>query len=309
MPAEKITVIADPHYPLNGLLTLPEGLSGPVPGVVFVHGSGASNMDERVGKLTPFKDLAQGLAARGIASVRYDKRSKAHGFKMIRDKSRPVTVGIETIEDAIAAADLLRHDPRIDPDRVFIAGHSMGAMLAPRIDAQGGSFRGLILMAGSPRKLEEIMLDQQDAALAGVPGLLRPLVEKQMNRMRARFAGMYAMTDAEAQKIKMGGGTTLYYFKEMGEHAASRYLEQTAKPMLILQGELDFQATAALDFATYKSLLGDRDNVTFKLYPGLNHAFVPALSGSILKAKQEYNTERHIGPEVIADIANWIRAN
>ena len=202
MPAEKIAVIADPHYPLNGLLTLPEGLSGPVPGVVFVHGSGASNMDERVGKLTPFKDLAQGLAARGIASVRYDKRSKAHGFKMIRDKSRPVTVGIETIEDAIAAADLLRHDPRIDPDRVFIAGHSMGAMLAPRIDAQGGSFRGLILMAGSPRKLEEIMLDQQDAALAGVPGLLRPLVEKQMNRMRARFAGMYAMTDAEAQKIK-----------------------------------------------------------------------------------------------------------
>lgn len=309
MPAEKITVTADPRYPLNGLLTLPEQAAGPVPAVVFVHGSGASNMDEAVGKLTPFKDLADGLAARGIASVRYDKRSKAHGFKMIRDKSRPVTVGIETIEDAVAAAHLLRRDPRIDPDRIYIIGHSMGAMLAPRIDAQGGNFRGLILMAGSPRKLEEIMLDQQDAALAGVPGLLRPLVEKQMNRMRARFAAMYDMTDAEAQKIKMGGGTTLYYFKEMGEQAAPRYLEQTAKPMLILQGELDFQATAAVDFAGYKALLGDRENVTFKLYPGLNHAFVPALSASILKAKQEYNTERHIGPQVIGDIAAWIHSN
>ena len=80
-------------------------------------------------------------------------------------------------------------------------------------------------------------------------------------------------------------------------------------PMLILQGELDFQATAAVDFAGYKALLGDRDNVTFKLYPGLNHALVPALSGSILKAKQEYNTERHIGPNVLDDIAAWIRAN
>ena len=143
----------------------------------------------------------------------------------------------------------------------------------------------------------------------GLPGLLRPLVAKQMEKMRKQFAGMYQLTDEEAKKVKMGNGTTLYYFKEMGEHAAPRYLEQSCKPLLILQGELDFQATAAVDFAGYKALLGHRDHVTFKLYPGLNHAFVPALSSSILKAKQEYATERHIGPEVMADIANWIRAN
>lgn len=309
MKQEQITVIADPRYPLNGLLTLPEGASGPVPAVVFVHGSGASNMDEQVGALTPFKDLAQGLAQQGIASIRYDKRTKAHGFRLLRDKRKPVTVGIETIDDAIAAAELLRQDPRIDPERIYIAGHSMGAMLAPRIDAQGGDFRGLILLAGSPRKLEEIMMDQQDAAAAAIPGLLRPLVMKKMDKMRKQFAGMYRLTDEEALKVKMGGGTTLYYFKEMGEHPAPMYLEKTQKPMLILQGELDFQATAALDFAGYRALLGHRENVTFKLYPGLNHAFVPALSDSILKAKQEYKTERHIGPEVIADIANWIRAN
>jgi len=309
MLQKKITVTADPRYPLPGLLTLPEGASGQVPAVVFVHGSGASNMDEKVGALTPFRDLAEGLAGHGIASIRYDKRTHAHGFKLLRDKSCPVTVGIETIDDAIAAADLLRGDPRIDPDRIFIAGHSMGAMLAPRIDAQGGNFRGLILLAGSPRRLEEIMMDQQAAALAGIPRLLAPLVRKQVDKLRRQFAEMYQMTDDEALKVKMGGGTTLYYFKEMGEHPAPMYLEKTQKPMLILQGELDFQATAALDFAGYKSLLGHRENVRFKLYPGLNHAFVPALSGSILKAKQEYKTERHIGPEVIADIANWIRAN
>jgi len=46
--------------------------------------------------------------------------------------------------------------------------------------------------------------------------------------------------------------------------------------------------------------------VTFKLYEGLNHAFVPAIHEDIMQAKKEYNTERHIGEDVIADIANWI---
>ena len=177
MIEEKIIVGKDTKYPLNGLLTLPEDATGPVPVVVFVHGSGASNMDEKVGKLTPFKDLAQGLARHGIASVRYDKRSFAHGFKMLRDKSLEVTVKTETIDDAILATDLLKKDPRIDPERVFIIGHSMGGMLAPRIDAEGGKYAGLIIMAGAPRKLEEIILDQNEAALRSTKGFVNWIVK------------------------------------------------------------------------------------------------------------------------------------
>ena len=135
MITEKIVVGEGTKYPLNGLLTLPDHATRPVPAVVFVHGSGSSNMDEKVGKLTPFKDLAEGLARYGIASVRYDKRSFAHGLKMLRDKNGPVTVKEETIEDAILATQLLKQDARIDSERVFIIGHSMGGMLAPRIDA------------------------------------------------------------------------------------------------------------------------------------------------------------------------------
>ena len=54
-------------------------------------------------------------------------------------------------------------------------------------------------------------------------------------------------------------------------------------------------------------MLKDRDNVTFKLYENLNHAFVNSVYGTISKAKQEYNVEQHIGENVIADIANWIK--
>ena len=306
MIEERIFVGENPQYPLIGLLTLTDDPAKPVPAVVFVPGSGASNMDEKVGKLTPFKDLAQGLARHGIASVRYDKRSFAHGFKMLRDKSLEVTVKTETIDDAILATELLKKDPRIDPERVFIIGHSMGGMLAPRIDAEGGNYAGLIIMAGSPRKLEEIILDQNEAALRSTKGFVNWIVKKQVEKFAAMFGGMYQLSDEEAKKRKMGGGTTLYYFKEMGEHPASGYLLTTGKPILILQGEKDFQATAEKDFAAYKQLLDRKENVTFRLYENLSHAFVPSVYGDIMKAKQEYNVEQHISEEVIADIANWI---
>lgn len=306
MVEERIVVGENTKYPLNGLLTLPDDTTKPVPAVVFVHGSGASNMDEKVGKLTPFKDLAQGLARHGIASLRYDKRSFAHGFKLLRDKSLEVTVKVETIDDAILATEFLKKDARIDPERVYIIGHSMGGMLAPRIDAEGGNYAGLIIMAGSPRKLEEIILDQNEAALHSTKGLVNWIVKKQVAKFAAMFDGMYQLSDEEAKKKKMGGGTTLYYFKEMGEHPASDYLLAIEKPILILQGEKDFQVTADKDFAAYKQLLTGKNNVTFRLCENLSHAFVPSVYGNIMKAKQEYNVEKHISEIVIGEIANWI---
>ena len=307
MKRENIIVGKGTNYPLHGLLTLPDDTTKPVPAVVFVHGSGASNRDEKVGKLTPFKDLAEGLAAHGIASVRYDKRSFAYGRKMLKEKN--ITVKEETIEDAVRATQLLRKDGRIDRNRIFIVGHSMGAMLAPRIDAQGGNYCGLILMAGSPYKLEDIILRQNQQAMGGLNKLLQWIAAFQVKKLKKTFAGLYDLTDEEAKKRKFAGGTTLYYFKEMGEHPAPGFLKLTRKPLLILQGEKDFQASAAVDFTGYQTLLEGHNNATFKLYPGLNHAFVPALSDDINKARKEYAEERHIGDEVIGDIARWILEN
>ena len=306
MKQEQIILGQNTRYPLKGLLTLPEG-QGPFPAVVLVHGSGSSNMDEKVGKLTPFKDIAQGLAQRGVACIRYDKRSYAHGLKMVLDKKHPITVREETIDDALLAARLLRSDRRIDPERVFLAGHSMGAMLAPRIECQGGDFRGLILLAGSPRRLEEILLEQTREILAGMKGLTKSIAGKQQAQLEQSFRGLYDLTDEEARQKKMGGGTTLYYFKEMGQPTVAQWLAMTRKPMLIVQGEKDVQVKAHVDFARYQQLLGDRENVTFRLYPGLNHCFVPARFDSIADAKKEFTPERHIGPEVLDDIADWIK--
>ena len=304
MITQNILVGEGTQYPLKGKITLPDDVSKPVPAVVFVHGSGSSNMDEKVYKLTPFKDLAEGLAQRGIASIRYDKRSFAHPFKLLKEKD--LSVRQETIEDAILAADLLKQHPSIDPEKVFIAGHSMGGMLAPRIDAEGGNFRGLILLAGSPRKLEDILLYQTRETLSLSGKLVRFILEKQIKTLEATFQGLYNLTDEEAKAKKIGGGTTAYYFKEMGEHSVEGYLAQLTKPILVMQGSKDFQVKADVDFVMYQELLADHPDASFRLYDNLNHCFVPSVFGRIDKAKQEYAVEQHIGHEFISDIADWI---
>ena len=307
MLAENIVIGQGTKYPLKGILTLPENADGPVPAVVLVHGSGSSNMDEKVGKLTPFKDIAEGLARHGIACVRYNKRSFSYGLKMVRDKSLTITAKEETIEDAILATELLKADSRIDSDKIFIIGHSMGGMLAPRIDAEGGDYRGLIIMAGTPRRLEDAMKEQLGETLDQMNPFVKKLASGSINKLLKKFDGMYDMPDEQAKKIKIGNGATLYYFKDMGQTTVAEYMAQVNKPMLIMQGDKDFQVKADVDFAIYKEMLKDRNNVTFKLYKNLNHAFVNSVYGTISKAKQEYNVEQHIGENVIADIANWIK--
>lgn len=306
MKSEKIVVGKGTEYPLNGSLTLPDNAEARVPAVVLVHGSGASNMDEQIYRLTPFKDLAEGLAERGIASIRYDKRTFAHARKM---RKLPITVREETIDDAILAADLLRGDPRIDPDAVFIVGHSMGAMLAPRIDAEGGRFRALVLMAGTPLRLEEIVVRQLKQAGQSKGGLMKAIVSLEDWMLSKKFDGLYEMSDEEAKKKKFAGSASLYYFKEMGKKTAADYLKESDKPVLIMQGGKDFQVLPSEDFAAFREQLQGRDNVEYRLYDELNHVFVKGIYNDILKAGKEYKVEQHIGAEVIDDIAAFIRKN
>ncbi len=302
MTSEKVVVGNGTDYPLNGLLTLPDDVSGPVPAVVMVHGSGPSNMDERIKKLTPFKDLAEGLARNGIASVRYDKRTFVYARKMA--KTSP-TVKEETIDDALRAIEMLKRDPRVDHDQVFILGHSMGAMLAPRIDAEGGNAKGLILMAGTPYRLEEVVLRQLKQAGNG-KSILKGIMGLEYKIFLKKFDGLYRMSDEEAKKKKFAGSINLYYFKEMGQKTTVDYLLETQKPVLIMQGGRDLQVLADDDYRTFQRLLAGRDNTSYKLYPELNHAFVEALYDDILKASKEFSVERHIGEEVIGDIASFV---
>ena len=307
MIVEKIVVGSD--FPLNGVVTIPEGGEGPYPAVVFVHGSGGSDMDSKVYQVRPFKDMAEGLAKHNVASIRYDKRTFVHGKRMVKTLGGELTVWEESIEDAIFAADILRKDSRIDPKRIFIAGLSMGGMLAPRIDAEGGNFAGLIIMAGTPRRLEEVMKAQAKDFLDSASGLIRWIGTKQTKKLHAKFDNIYDMSDEEAKKTPLlGKYNMVYYLKDMGKKQVREYLEDCTKPVFVIQGDGDFHVSVEDDFNEYKRILQNHPRAAFKLYPGLNHVFMPTVYGDIKKVKKEYSKPQHVVPHVIADIAQWIQS-
>ena len=92
----------------------------------------------------------------------------------------------------------------------------------------------------------------------------------------------------------------------MNEHPVSGYLSNIKKPVLILQGEKDFQISVEKDFNLYKQILADKPNVTFKLYTGLNHLFMKSVYGTVKKYKREYTIPSKVDTNVLSDIAQWI---
>ena len=157
---------------LPGILAMPEG-EGPFPAVVLLQGSGPSDMDETVGSLKPFRDLAEGLAAQGIAVYRFDKRSYVYGNELAAKKD--ITLQDEYIEDAVNAVRLLAGQDRIDPDRIFVLGHSLGGNAVPAIARElrqaPVKARGYIMMAASPRPLDVLMREQYNFLYSLLPGV------------------------------------------------------------------------------------------------------------------------------------------
>ena len=119
--AEEQVTVGDPGWPLPGTLTRPKGINS-APLVILVHGSGPNDRDETLGPNTPFRDLAHGLASRGIAVLRYDKRTFAHKEKLVKEGlAKTITIKEEVIDDVLAT---LGQGPRTFRDRLRIASSS-----------------------------------------------------------------------------------------------------------------------------------------------------------------------------------------
>jgi dienelactone hydrolase len=286
------TVGADP-WTLPAVLTMPEG-EGPFPAVVLVHGSGPNDRDETIGGNRPFRDLAEGLSSRGIAVLRYDKRTHTHGARMTGD----VSIDEEVIDDAVAALAVLRSRPDVDGERVHVLGHSLGGMLAPTIAVRATGLAGAVVMAGPARPMGEVIVDQLDwlarQEAEGSPG------RASLDSLLAEARG-YANGELDADGSLLG--VPLAYWRELDAVDPVATARAASTPFLILQGGRDYQVTEA-DLDLWRAGLDGRDDVAFEWYPDLSHLFTP---GDGMATPTEYMAEvKHVDVRVIDRISRWM---
>ena len=273
--------VAVGEYKLDGVLTMPEGEK--LPAVVLVHGSGPNDRDETVGDTAIFRDLAEGLSSVGIAVLRYDKRSYAMNRGIIPvtpEEIEKMTVYDDTIEDAVAAVMLLKADPRIDPERIYVIGHSQGAMLAGRIQAEARA-SGLVLLAGTMRNMCTLMAEQLEAlgadSFAEQIALARALPD---------------MTEEETAGLTLIGAP-VYIFWEEAQHDLKAVYDAVDVPMLVIQGQDDTQVYADRDYPLWEAFAREHPekDVELRLYEGLGHMLTEGTA---------------LSPLVLEEISAWI---
>lgn len=305
---------------MHGTLTIPEG-EGPFAAVVLVTGSGTQNRDEELMGHKPFKVIADFLTRRGIAVLRYDDHEWGRSYD-----------GATTADyasDALNAAAFLRRDPRIDPARVGIVGHSEGGTIAFMCAARCDSIAFVVSVAGMTIPGRECIVWQNGESLlrAGIP---QQTVERYCDVIDSVFkrtaeagrelsaeeaaqaveeavaaAGAADMPQAmRANLVKSAMGATAWFRFFVG-YDPSADISRVRCDVLGMSGTRDRQVDAEANLGVLERCKELEGHLTVRRYEGLNHLFQHCVTGL---PDEYYNIEETFSAEVLADMADWIAA-
>lgn len=299
-PGTEVDVtVGDSHKGLPGTLTLPPG-DGPFAAAILIHGSGPNDRDESVGPNKPFRDLAWGLAERGIATLRYDKRSFARRDDLMALGER-LTVQEEVIDDALAGLGLLRSRSEIDAKALIVIGHSLGGTLAPRIAENTPGLAGVVVLAGSTLPLPEKMLEQT-RYIFELDGAITTEEQEQLDKIAEEVSTIRAGLEGKTVPGGYHLGVPLGYYRDLESYDAPSRLAAQRVPCLVLQGTRDYQVTLE-DFALWQDALAASPQACLRAFDGLDHLF---RKGSGPSGPGDYDAHKPVSPEVIDCIADWI---
>jgi len=294
--AERQVVLAGEPHPVPGTLTVPHG-PGPWPGVVLLSGGGIFDRDETAGPNKPLKDLAWGLASRGVAVLRFDKVTHAHPELASAPGFTPSS---EYVPHAVAAVQALRDEPAVAAGRVYLVGHSMGGKIAPRIAAAEPSVAGLVLLAADaePMHLAAIRVVRHLATMNPQAEAMIEPIEQQA----AAVADPDLSASAPGERLLFGYPGS--YWLELRAYDPVATAAALDRPMLLVQGGRDYQVTAGTDLARWRDGLAGRPDISFSVRENADHLFFPG-TGPV--TPESYREPQHVDAEVIAEIAGWIR--
>ena len=289
------------------------------PTIVLVSGSGQQNRDSEILFHKPFLVLADYLASRGIATLRYDDRGVGASIGPL-DSADTRTFS----EDAEAMLRAVRNNEHVDATRLGIGGHSEGGAIAPMVAARNKEAKFVVMLAGMGCTGLDILLQQNDA-IYRAKGVSGRLCQVRVDCMRDLFAlpqgstlkdyqavilrHTEGLTPTEVDSIDLKKGVA-YAMKQQVESAwmqaflrldPADYLPQVKAPILALQGTKDCQVIAAPNIAGITRLAGN--HTQHVILSNLNHLFQHCTTGAL----DEYvRIEETFAPEAMEKIANFI---
>jgi hypothetical protein len=266
--------------------------------VIIIGGSGPTDRNGTVGPKQPYRDIAWGLSTNGIATLRYDKRTKVYGEKIIKEEIEP-TMQFEYIEDIFQAINFVSKMETVS--EIYLAGHSLGGIVTPYSGKKSESVDGIILLAAPARRLAQISLDQNKyfAPLSGI-------TEEQLTQIETLFGKLLDHELPPKTIIDPNANLKASYYYDTYNYQTLVSLEDFKKPVLVLQGEEDFQILMDKDFKVLKEKFSDKNNFTFRSFERLNHLFIETEPG-VFHTTEEYTKQGFVDEKVIETIVNWIK--
>jgi dienelactone hydrolase len=289
-------------WELPGTLLLPGDKENP-PIVILVHGSGPNDRNETIGPNAPFRDIALELANKGIGTFRYDKRTYVYQNKFLNSNTK-LTPFEETINDAVLAAEFLKSNNLTSKSDIYILGHSLGGYLIPQIADNSRDIKGYIIICGSVTPMEDLIVKQYEY-IYSLDGNIDDNEKKSIDTLKKQRDNIKSLrSDSVLDKSELLGVEKEYWLY-LKDYNSAVEAKKISEPVLILQGDRDYQVTTD-EYNLWKESLKEVSNVSFMLYPKLNHLF---MTGDGLSTPQEYMLKGSVDTKVINDIANWINTN
>jgi dienelactone hydrolase len=301
--AEEVSVPAK-GLQLAGTLLLPKSGKRPLPAVITITGSGQQDRDERLPLpglegYKPFRQIAETLAANGIAVLRVDDRGagKSGGRETLERAS-----SYDFADDLRAQVEYLRKRPEIDPGRIALVGHSEGGIIAPLVAASDPRIAAIVLMAGTAKPGTLVLADQLRDLLERDPTVSPELREQRLREQQEIFKKALE----ESDESKVPEAVRGLWMRKFLDYDPLTTIRKVKQPVLILQGALDRQVTAEQAAMLEKALAesGNKD-VAVHVLPGLNHLFLPSKTGAFT----EYSTlgTDQLGEDLLKILSDWLQ--
>ncbi|WP_433727841.1 alpha/beta hydrolase family protein [Nocardia sp. CA-129566] len=298
---EREVTVGSGEFAVPGTLSMPRG-DGPHPAVVLLAGGGPFDREGTVGPNRIYRDIAWGLASRGTAVLRFDKVTLVHAEKVAATPE--FTMRDEYLPHALAGIEMLCAATSVDAERVFVVGHSMGGKVAPLVAAAAPALAGMVLLAADTQPMQWAMvrvlryLAELDPAYVAAFPSIDTIIEQ------AKLVDSQELSPT-TPAAELPFGMSAAYWLDLRAYDPVAVAATLDKPMLILQGERDYQTTVADDLIGWRTGLADRPDVTIRTYAADDHLFFPGTGPS---APADYQRSQHVDAEVVADIAGWMES-